>query len=229
LLNVFVIATESREIEELRSELAEKGFSCEVASRIEKAMPRITEQSPEFLILELDGDIDIKDISPDIKETGTLPVIALVPRHMLDNIDGYMAADDFITSPYNAGELISRLRRLLRKTGNTDIDNDTENVIRSGDLRINLDKCKVTVSDRIIELTFREYELLVFLASSKGRVFNRDTLLNKVWGYDYYGGDRTVDVHVRRLRSKIEDVTHSYIDTVRNVGYRFREENSESI
>jgi two-component system alkaline phosphatase synthesis response regulator PhoP len=72
-----------------------------------------------------------------------------------------------------------------------------------------------------LELTFREYELLRFLVEHPGRVFSRDELLNAVWGYDYFGGDRTVDVHVRRLRSKIEDATHTYIETVRNIGYRF--------
>ena len=71
-------------------------------------------------------------------------------------------------------------------------------------------------------LTFREYELLKFLAGNRGRVFTREALLNKVWGYDYYGGDRTVDVHIRRLRSKTEDSNHAFIETVRNIGYRFK-------
>jgi two-component system alkaline phosphatase synthesis response regulator PhoP len=74
----------------------------------------------------------------------------------------------------------------------------------------------------VVEFTFREYELLRFLAANEGRVFTRDTLLDRVWGYDYYGGDRTVDVHIRRLRSKIEDAGHTFIETVRNIGYRFR-------
>ena len=74
----------------------------------------------------------------------------------------------------------------------------------------------------MIELTFKEYELLKFLASHQGRVYTREALLNKVWGYDYYGGDRTVDVHIRRLRSKIEDAKHTFIETVRNIGYRFK-------
>ena len=73
-------------------------------------------------------------------------------------------------------------------------------------------------------LTFKEYELLKFLARTSGRVFTREALLNRVWGYDYYGGDRTVDVHIRRLRSKIEDSSHTFIETVRNIGYRFRKD-----
>ena len=88
---------------------------------------------------------------------------------------------------------------------------------------IDLARCEVSVNDEPVLLTFKEYELLKFLASNKDRVFTRESLLNKVWGYDYYGGDRTVDVHIRRLRSKIEDSTHTFIETVRNVGYKFRD------
>jgi DNA-binding response OmpR family regulator len=87
---------------------------------------------------------------------------------------------------------------------------------------IDLARCEVTLEGRIVELTFKEYELLKLLAANSGRVYSREVLLDQVWGYDYYGGDRTVDVHVRRLRSKIEDSTHTFIETVRNIGYRFK-------
>jgi len=98
-----------------------------------------------------------------------------------------------------------------------------EKIIKCGDLVIDLAKCQVSVGIRLVTLTFREYQLLKFLAGNQGKVFTRDALLDKVWGWDYYGGDRTVDVHIRRLRSKIEDRNHSFIETVRNIGYRFKE------
>ena len=79
------------------------------------------------------------------------------------------------------------------------------------------------MAGRLLALTFKEYELLKLLATNKGKVFTRESLLNEVWGYDYYGGDRTVDVHIRRLRSKIEDPTHTFIETVRNIGYKFKD------
>ncbi len=94
--------------------------------------------------------------------------------------------------------------------------------IRQGSLVIDTARCEVTVSGRPVMLTFKEYELLKFLAANTGRVFTRETLLDRVWGHDYFGGDRTVDVHVRRLRSKLEHAGHTFIDTVRNVGYAFR-------
>ena len=100
---------------------------------------------------------------------------------------------------------------------------ESEDIIRCGDLVIDSVKCEVSLSGKPIILTFKEYQLLKFLASNKGKVFTREALLNKVWGWDYYGGDRTVDVHIRRLRSKIEDINHSFIETIRNIGYRFTE------
>jgi len=99
---------------------------------------------------------------------------------------------------------------------------DTGELIKCDGLVIDLAKCEVTMGCKVVELTFKEYELLKFLASNRGRVYTREALLDKVWGYDYYGGDRTVDVHIRRLRSKIEDSKHTFIETVRNIGYRFR-------
>jgi two-component system alkaline phosphatase synthesis response regulator PhoP len=94
-------------------------------------------------------------------------------------------------------------------------------IIRSGDLVINTQQYDVFLAGRTVFLTFKEYELLKLLASNPGRVFSREQLLEQVWGYQYFGGTRTVDVHVRRLRSKIEDATHTFVDTVWNVGYRF--------
>ena len=99
---------------------------------------------------------------------------------------------------------------------------DSRELIECGDLVLDLARCEVALNGRLVALTFKEYELLRFLASHPGRVYTRDALLSKVWGYDYFGGDRTVDVHIRRLRSKIEDASHTFIETVRNIGYRFR-------
>ena len=104
----------------------------------------------------------------------------------------------------------------------TNTVSNSDELIRRDDLVIDLARIEVSVAGRPIVLAFREYELLKFLASNPGRVFTRDVLLDRVWGYDYFGGDRTVDVHIRRLRSKIEDSGHVFIETVRNIGYRFK-------
>jgi DNA-binding response OmpR family regulator len=127
--------------------------------------------------------------------------------------------DDFVIEPCDVKDLELRVRRLLH----TGSEGDGDQVVRCGDLAIDLAKCEVSVAGKQIELAFREYELLKFMATNRGRVYSRAQLLDKVWGYDYYGGDRTVDVHIRRLRSKIEDVDHTFIETVRSIGYRFKE------
>jgi DNA-binding response OmpR family regulator len=152
-----------------------------------------------------------------IKKAIPLPVMALVSQETLDSVDGHLDLDDFIIKPCDIRELVLRVKQLLRRADTV----DSSELVRCGDLVIDLPRCEVSVADRTVILTFREYELLRFLASNRGRVFTREALLNKVWGYDYYGGDRTVDVHIRRLRSKIEDANHTFIETVRNIGYRF--------
>jgi len=146
------------------------------------------------------------------------PLIALVPPDRLETLDPAKPLDDFLLAGATAEELCARVRRVLYLRHGV----DTRNTVKYGDLVMDLANYTVHISGRPVELTYKEYELLRFLATNRGRVFTRETLLNKVWGYDFYGGARTVDVHIRRLRAKIEDRHAPFIDTVRNVGYRFR-------
>jgi DNA-binding response OmpR family regulator len=144
----------------------------------------------------------------------------LLSLETLENLDPSLPIEDFVIKPWDASEVIARIKRTLRRTKGLDRGKSIE----CGELVIDLDNCEVTMAGRPIALTFKEYELLRFLAGNKGRVFTRERLLDEVWGHDYFGGDRTVDVHVRRLRSKIEDHNHTFIDTVRNIGYRFKKD-----
>jgi DNA-binding response OmpR family regulator len=146
------------------------------------------------------------------------PLIALLPPDRLETLDPARAPDDFLLAGATAEELCARVRRVLYLRHGV----DTRNALKSGDLVMDLANYTVHIAGRPVELTYKEYELLRFLATNRGRVFTRETLLNKVWGYDFYGGARTVDVHIRRLRAKIEDRHAPFIETVRNVGYRFR-------
>ena len=130
--------------------------------------------------------------------------------------------DDFIIGPPRTEELELRESRLVSKLKAVR-DQDS---ICIGDLVINTANFEVTVSGRRISLRYKEYELLLLMASNPGRVFSRDALLNQIWGYEYLGGTRTVDVHIRRLRSKIEDSDHTFIETVWQGGYRFKPVNS---
>ncbi len=119
----------------------------------------------------------------------------------------------------NSNELLVRINRLLKKHKPREAPTE---YLKAGDIVIDLPRCEVSVAGKVVDLTFTEYELLKFLISRKGHVLTREVLLNKIWGYDYFGGDRTVDVHITRLRSKIEDPSHSFIETVRNIGYRIK-------
>ena len=152
-----------------------------------------------------------------LKKGKVLPVIALIPGEAPASLENHHEVDDFIISPYHDAELRLRVSRLLKKAG----ESANSELIKCNGLTIDLATCEVTVDGKKVDLTFKEYELLKLMASNRGRVFTREALLDKIWDYDYYGGDRTVDVHMRRLRSKIEDASHTYIETVRNIGYRF--------
>ena len=204
------------------SELARRGFACSVNHAQNGVIEQITAENPDLVLLEVNGrpaDSGLWELPRRIKQERPLPIIALVNKENLGNLDvNLRSVDDFLIEPGDLNELVLRAKRLLGDTGGM----DSSELIKCGDLVIDLARCEVTLNGRLIALAFKEYELLRFLASHQGRVFNRDSLLNKVWGYDYFGGDRTVDVHIRRLRSKIEDACHTFIETVRNIGYRFR-------
>jgi len=160
---------------------------------------------------------ETRNLTQKIKERTRLPVVALLSNECLDILDSAVDADDFVMEPWNANEVIARVRRILQRKPNE----DNKDLICCGDVAIDVSKCEVAFRGRLVDLTFKEYELLRFLVNSRGRVFSREALLNRVWGYDYYGGDRTVDVHIRRLRSKLDE--SDCIETVRNIGYRFRD------
>jgi len=143
------------------------------------------------------------------------PLLAVVKDlEQLMETDTLKHFDDFLIYPGGGPELMARIRLLEKRRGKG------SNLITQGDLAINLDAHQVTVNDRPVDLTYKEYELLKTIAATPGRAYTREELLRNIWGYDYFGGTRTVDVHVRRLRAKIEQ-DRPYIETVHGVGYRF--------
>ena len=148
-----------------------------------------------------------------------LPVIALVPEELVSDFGRYLDVDDFVLIPPQPAELVARAIRVLRQNASL----EGGDIVRVGDLLINRANYEVSVKGRRINLRLKEYELLVLMATTPGRVYTRDALLNQIWGYNYLGGTRTVDVHVRRLRSNLDDSDHKLIETVWNVGYRFRD------
>jgi len=220
LPRVFIIANRSEQAKKLRAELSQRGFDCLIVPHNDEAIEQIVGQSLGVMLLDADEaptGSGAWEQAQRIRQERQIPLITLISREKLNGLDS--SIDDFVVKPWEANEFTARIKRILRQKG----DIDSEDIIKCGDLVIDLGKYEVSLNGKPIMLTFREYQLLKFLASNKGKVFTREALLNKVWGWDYYGGDRTVDVHIRRLRSKIEGPTHTFIDTVRNIGYRLRE------
>jgi DNA-binding response OmpR family regulator len=177
------------------------------------------EDSPNLLIVDL-AIIPKEERAAFVQRCKNveIPILALVSEEDYSVFDPFLGVEDFIFMPFKDTELDSRIRRALWRTGSW----DSGQLIRTGDIIIDQERYEVSVAGRKIILTFKEYQLLCLLAANPGRVYTRETLLNRVWEYDYFGGTRTVDVHIRRLRSKVEDANHLFIETVRNVGYRFR-------
>jgi DNA-binding response OmpR family regulator len=148
---------------------------------------------------------------------GDVPVVLTVEADQIDDLDAIIDVDELIVRPFGAGELRARIARARRQANGIAPDD----VVRIGSLQIDLATYQVSVAGEPIDFTYMEYELLKFLATHPNRVFSREALLSRVWGYDYYGGARTVDVHVRRVRAKLGGEHAQRIKTVRSVGYRF--------
>jgi len=223
---LFKILLISRDVEKGRriaSELAARNIVSDPIVADETVEEVIVDKAPDLIILALESPADASPIVKLVRELERerpIFILALIPTDtMHKNRDIAFMVDDFAIEPCKMEEIALRVKKALKETYTV----DDKDMIRSGDLVIDVSRREAALEGKIISLTFTEYELLVFLATNGGRVFSRDALLNKIWGYDYYGGDRTVDVHIRRLRAKIEWGKHFFIETVRGIGYRFKE------
>ncbi|MDQ3956424.1 MAG: response regulator transcription factor [Actinomycetota bacterium] len=175
---------------------------------------------PDALIVDGTGDLATAEEATRILalawEIGLPPIIVVVDRNGANSFRFEVGADDFLLTDASQEEIAARLGFLMRRAGR----GEEATVLKVGDLSVNPDNYQVYVRGRPLDLTYKEFELLKFLAQRPGRVCDRDLLLREVWGYDYYGGTRTVDVHVRRLRAKLGPEHEALIETIRNVGYR---------
>ena len=183
-------------------------------------------EAPESDLLLVDGRQELahaRDLCRLIRTTGTdVPVLLIVTEGGLAVVAHDWGMDDVVLHTLGPAELEARIRLSLgRLAALRDADDPESHVIRTGEVTVDEATYTAKVSGRTLDLTFKEFELLKFLAQHPGRVFSRQQLLSEVWGYDYFGGTRTVDVHVRRLRAKLGPENETLIGTVRNVGYRF--------
>lgn len=226
---ILVIDDEKAIADIIKFNLEKEGYNVETAYDGEEGMEAVKKYIPELVILDVmmprkNGFQVLKEIRMNYN----FPVIMLTAKEEeVDKVLGLeLGADDYITKPFSMRELVARVKANLRRVDFSNISNsDDSNIIISSDgLVLDVNKYEVKKDGNVVELTLREYELLKFLASSANQVFSREQLLEEVWGYEYYGDIRTVDVTVRRLREKIEDDNgeFKYILTKRGVGYYFR-------
>ena len=208
----------------LKYNLEKEGFQVILASRGDQVFDILDKEDIDLIILDLmlpgiDGLSLCKEIKSDDK-FNRLPIIMLTARtEEIDRVVGLeMGADDYVSKPFSMRELIARVKAVLRRTREFQGTAQEAEIISSGKLSINLTSHQAIFDDKVIELTPKEYELIKLLLQNPERVFTRDNLLNKIWGYDYYGDTRTVDVHIRRIRKKISP---EIIKTIRGVGYKF--------
>jgi two-component system alkaline phosphatase synthesis response regulator PhoP len=222
---ILVVDDEEHIQELIKFNLEKSGYKVICTGNGIDAIKIAKEQLPQMMLLDLmlpgmDGLDVCKEIRKDINMSN-MPIIMITSKgEEIDKIIGLeLGADDYITKPFSVRELVARIKAILRRSTMPVV----EKSFIVGNLLIDFAKHEVIKSDNIIDLTLKEFELLQILIRNRGRVMTRDFLLDKIWGYEYVGETRTVDVHIRHLRQKIEDDDKNplYIQTIRGIGYRF--------
>ena len=223
---VLIVDDEEHIVELLQFNLVNAGYKVITANNGLDALKKVKENKPDLLLLDLmlpgmDGLDVCKEIKRD-KETSKTSIIMLTAKsEELDKILGLeLGADDYITKPFSIRELLARVKAVLRRSSSDEI---SEEIYEIGRLKVDFERHEVLINNEKVELTLKEFELLEILIKNKGKILRRETLLDKVWGYEYIGETRTVDVHIRYLRKKVEDDDKNpkFIETIRGVGYRF--------
>lgn len=227
---ILVVDDEDHIVELISYNLINSGYKVITANNGIDAVKIAREEKPDLMLLDLmlpglDGFDVCKSIRND-NETKDISVIMLTAKgEELDKILGLeLGADDYITKPFSIRELLARVKAVLRRIKSVE---ESEEVYKSNGILINFDRRDVFILDKKIDLTLKEFELLEILVKNRGKILTRETLLDKIWGYEYVGETRTVDVHIRYLRKKVEvdDKNPKLIETIRGVGYRFNPNN----
>ena len=209
----------------LRLYLEKEGFEAEVVTNGLQAIDKFNSTAPDLVLLDimLPG-LDGWQICREIRKTSQTPIIMLTAKgETFDKVLGLeLGADDYITKPFETKEVMARIKAVLRRSGAKTNSGDSVKEVSYEKLTINLTNYELVVDDKPIDTPPKELELIFHLASNPNRVYTRDQLLDEVWGFEYYGDSRTVDVHVKRLREKLEGVSDKWeLKTVWGVGYKF--------
>ena len=228
LPKVLVVEDEKSFVEALKVGLDREGFDVKIAEDGLMALNLFRTFKPDLILLDVMlPKISGLDVCKEIRTESKVPIIMVTAKgEEIDTVVGLeVGADDYVTKPYRLREVVARMRSLLRRSNWSD---ETEaisegRVITVSDIQIDIDKYEVKVRNEIVDFPLKEFELLLLLLENAGRVLTRDVLIDRVWGFDYGGDTKTLDVHIKRLRSKVEKDPSKpmSIVTVRGVGYKF--------
>jgi DNA-binding response OmpR family regulator len=195
------------------------GMVCRVEGNSDLLWETENSENPDAVVIDL-SSLEISEARRAVGQCRErkVPAVAAVPREQVAQYDPTLNPDELLICPVSDDEFTLRVKQAVFRVNGP----SGSQTLSIGDLSIDLERYEVSVAGRRVTLTYKEFQLLALLASNPGRVYTREALLSQVWGYDYLGGTRTVDVHVRRLRSKVESPGRSFVETIWNVGYRFK-------
>lgn len=220
-----LIADDDGNIRELLKIYLEKdGYNVVLAGDGEEALLKFEEENPDILLLDvMMPRLDGWQVCREIRKKSECPIIMITAKgETFDKVLGLeLGADDYVVKPFEPKEIVARVKAVLRRTGKAGAESDKKEV-NYDKLTVNMTKYELKVDGKVIDTPPKELELLFHLASNPNRVYTRDQLLDEVWGFEYYGDSRTVDVHIKRLREKLEGVSEKWsLKTVWGVGYKF--------
>lgn len=229
---ILVVDDDKNICELLRLYLEKEGFEVTLAFDGAEGISKFNKENPDLILLDIMmPNMDGWQVCREIRKTSECPIIMLSAKgETIDKVLGLeLGADDYVVKPFDSKEVVARIKAILRRTSK-DIDNDIANkkIVTFNKLSINLESYELKVDGVSVDTPPKELELLFHLASNPNRVYTRDQLLDEVWGFEYYGDSRTVDVHVKRLREKLEGTCDDWsLKTVWGVGYKFEVKGNE--
>lgn len=227
MTKILIVEDESSFSEAISFLLGKEGFETDVAENGRTALELFKSSAYDLVLLDLMiPEVSGIDVCRAIRTTSMVPIIMLTAKDSeVDKVVGLeLGADDYVTKPYSSRELVARIKAVLRRGTAESLDADSNSAIQvAGNIRMDVERHQVTVNGTLINLPLKEFELLEFLMRNEGRVLTRGQLIDRVWGGDYYGDTKTLDVHIKRLRSKIEQdpANPQLIQTIRGLGYKF--------
>ena len=227
MTKILIVEDEESVIDPLELLLSKEGFTIETARDGRQALEKFEKVLPDLVLLDLMIPIiSGTEVCRQIRAKSQVPIIMLTAKDTeVDKVVGLeLGADDYIVKPYSKAELVARIKAVLRRQGG-EATAEVSGVITAGPISIDIDRHLVMINGAATSLPLKEFELLEFLLRNKGRVLTRTQLIDRVWGSDYFGDTKTLDVHIKRLRGKIESdpANPVYIQTIRGLGYKFED------